>query len=482
MSYSNAVTPTRRRTTIAAEGGFTVIEVLVTMVILSVGLLAVMGPLESANQTAYTAQRSDQLVSWGQREMERLRTLSYGQLGHDQLPTHEDAGTAAGDNNPVNPNFYVVDSTSSFLVKADYRDSTSGAGAGTTAAGEPLIAGGTVTSGDTFAVAGLTGRVYRYVTWRSEQCVATAVNCNDTRPTGQNSKRITLAIAPDAAGNGSGAAKPIWLTTVVTDPNAIPAGKPSPTANPGSGPPVTAQPFFLDDRSCNGGLSGGSSGGTADAPPHATHNTSEEGKTCADDEAPDTMRNVAPEETSAAIGDYSSDLTRQSPAGGLILKRPPREGFVANPLGAECPTSYTQATADVGKWTIHTWATEPLSQTGGFKTPAQDGRGALSFYTQTVNGVSGGASMCLTLRSSASPNAVLASTVYEQSAWPTEPTELSFAFDVPETTIPQNERLLLTLSVKGAAPGGGLAPDIGVFYGHPAFGSLLTIATTTPLN
>lgn len=452
----------RRRlaTRLGPEEGFTVVEVLVTVMVLSVGLLAVVGPLESADRTAYNAQRSEQIVSFGQREIERLRGLSYAQLGHAQLPSSEASGTQAGDNNPVNPNFYVInnaDGTRNFKIMANYRDSTSGPAAGTTVEGEPLVSGGTVTSGETFAVAGLTGRIYRYVSWRRESCP----NC-DTN--GQNSKRVTVALAPDAPGNGAGPSKPIWLTTVVTDPRAVPPGKTAPTANPGSGPAVSAQPFFLHDVNCKVGYGAGDQ--LIQKPKtHPTHNTSQSGTTCANDDSPDAMSNVAPRTDIAVLENYSSDLARTAPTGGLVLK----------PFDSACPTSYTSTDASTRKWSIHTWATPSFA--AGFKTPTTGARTALSFWTQTVNGASGGATMCLSLRSSASSSTVLASTTYTQANWPREPTELSFAFDHAAFTVPQNERLYMTVSIKSDS-----SNDIALLYDHPSYASFLTVATTTPLG
>jgi prepilin-type N-terminal cleavage/methylation domain-containing protein len=461
-----SLSPAARR--VASERGFTIVEVLVAVFVVSLGLLAVVGPLESAGRTAKTAERTEQLVSWGQREIERLRTQPYADLGHTTLPSHE--GSGSGDNNPRNPDFYVQDGAAgerTMLIKQDYNNSTSANVAGTPANGEELVAGGTVVSEEDFSVAGMTGQVYRFVSWRRENCT----NCAATAANGRNTKRVTVAVVADEAGNGSGAGKPIWLSTVVIDPSARPPQTQAPSANPGAGTATSGQPFFLHDVSCKVGFGTGDQ--TNQEPTaHTTHNTSEQGRSCADDapNSPDSMNNVAPRDFGYSLPNFSEELTRSSPTGGAVLR----------PFDTGCPTSYAPTDADARKASVHTWATPTFSSLGlasGFSTPASGARSAFTFATQTVNGVSGGGTLCLTLRSSANPSTVLASTTYTQPNWPTEPTELTFAFDHAPFSVAAADRLLLTVSVKSDSPN-----DIGLLYDHPQAQSFLSVSTTTPIG
>jgi len=437
---------------LAAERGFTIIEALLAIVVMSVGLLAAVSVLETAGRTAYSAERQEQYVAFGQREMERLRTLRFDDLALSVLPSHESSGSAPGDNNPANPDFYVLDNggARTLQIKDNYANSGSAAIPGTDANGEPLISGGVVASGEAFSVAGTQGTVYRYISQRTETCT----NC-----TAGDSKRITLAIVPEGADNGAGPKKPIWLTTIVNDPDARPPNTQAPNSTQAA---VTAQPFFLHDVSCRVGYGLGLDANQRPAP-HATHNTSEALKTCADADAPDSMSNVAPVADGLGLQNYSEDLERGSPAGGLVLKR----------YGATCPTDYTAAEAPNLKQSIHTWATPAFAST--FSTSTGTVRSAFSFWTQNVEAAGGDGELCVTLRRTGSATP-LATSVYSLPDWPRAPTQLSFAFDHAQFSVPAGQRLLLTVSAKSSSDN-----DIALMYDHPDYNAVLTVPTTTPV-
>jgi hypothetical protein len=216
----------------------------------------VIASFASTERQTSVAQRQAQATAVGQEELERLRDMPYGQLSLTGLPTSPppaDDGLDPGDhspNNPRNPNFYI--NGSAFRIKQDFRDMTSAPLPGTPVAGEPLVTGGSLPPSSTFSVGntpggGTTGTIHRYVTWRDETCgpslpgqlnslvgddlvrMATGlVNqvtgllgpklnlfCGDT----QDAKRVILAVVLDRPGNRAGPDRPIWLSTVVYDPD-----------------------------------------------------------------------------------------------------------------------------------------------------------------------------------------------------------------------------------------------------------------------
>jgi hypothetical protein len=70
------------------------------------------------------------------------------------------------------------------------------------------------------AGAGVSGKVYRYITWRPEDCGtdgAGAALC----PGNQDTKRILVAVKMDANGNIA-PSNPIWVTSVAIDPTSEP--------------------------------------------------------------------------------------------------------------------------------------------------------------------------------------------------------------------------------------------------------------------
>jgi prepilin-type N-terminal cleavage/methylation domain-containing protein len=205
----------RRLTTYQAadQAGFTMVELLIAMALISIGMVAVLSSLDRASDRTLGAQAQEQTISYGQREVEKLRTFPYDQLGLSTLPAPGGDGLQSGDgqtNNPKNPNYYV--SGTRFLIKSDYGDKTSGTPPDVSAAGELMVAGGTVAPGpETVDVGAIKVKIYRYVTWRNDP------RCPDTTcPGDQDTKRITVAVVPDEAGSKPSAKlRPYYFSSVV---------------------------------------------------------------------------------------------------------------------------------------------------------------------------------------------------------------------------------------------------------------------------
>lgn len=184
---------------------------LIAGFILAIALIPIVGSIDSSTQLTLGAQAREQLSAYGQRELERLRTTAYADLGLATLPSSAPAGNAPDDsqpNNPHNPNYYV--NGGQFRVMADYSNKLSGPAAGVASAGEELVSGGTVTPGpDTASVGGISILVHRYVTWRDDPGCPSCTGTHDT-------KRITVAVAPVAtSGQATRNVRPMYFSTVV---------------------------------------------------------------------------------------------------------------------------------------------------------------------------------------------------------------------------------------------------------------------------
>jgi prepilin-type N-terminal cleavage/methylation domain-containing protein len=195
------------------QHGFTMVELLIALALISMGMVAVLSSLDQASDRTLGAQAQEQTISYGQREIERLRTYPYDQLGLSSLPAASGDGLQVGDgqtNNPKNPNYYV--SGSRFLIKSDYGDKTSGTPPGVSASGELMVAGGTVSPGpETVDVGAIKVKAYRYVTWRDDPGCPAA-----TCPGDQDTKRITVAVVPDESGSKPSAKlRPYYFSSVV---------------------------------------------------------------------------------------------------------------------------------------------------------------------------------------------------------------------------------------------------------------------------
>jgi prepilin-type N-terminal cleavage/methylation domain-containing protein len=444
-----------RRASIADERGFTLVEVMVAMLLVATALVALAGSFDVAGKASVGAQRHEQVVAFAQRQLESIRSRPWGQIGMATLPTNQAAGNPAGDPTPQvprNPSYYV--SGSALLIKTNYRNMSSGLVTGTPATGEPFVTGGDVAPSEAFSVGSTTGTVYRYVTWRRE-CVAATGSCD-----ADASKRITVAVVLDNPARGSGPSKPIWLSTVVGDPNAAPPGV-TPPDDDGEDKPA-GQPFFLYDTPCN------SSSWAPVVGSHDARNTAQTSSTCATTAKPDLMSSnpAAYGTTPPPFANYSVDALRTTPAHGLVLKR----------ATVGCPTSYAVVDAGTAKHQVHSWASPPFAAI--FKTPTTDARTAFSFWTQAVNDAPGAATLCFDLRRLRANGTTesLVTRQYTQPAWPTgEPTKLSFSVNHAAFTLLAGERLLLTLSLRADS-----VNDIVLFYDHPQYESFVTTLTTTP--
>jgi prepilin-type N-terminal cleavage/methylation domain-containing protein len=466
------------------QDGFTIVEVMVAALLVAIGVVAILGSLDAISKTGVAAQRHQQAVAYGQREIERLRTLDYRtELGLTSLPAASGDGIVAGDptpNAPKNPNYYV--SGTGLKIMAQYSDKTSGLQPGVSPNPEPLVGAGEsgLTSPQVdpgpqnFSINGTSGKIYRYVTWRSEHCpAATTSGITNPCPGTKDSKRITIAIMLDAVGNGAGPSKPIWLSSVISDPDATPTGVSPPS--PPTGGTISAQTLFLTDTPCS------YSSRQAIIGSHATHDTSPTPPasgaltSCAAGGAiPDLMfADPNPDAPTVPAYDYSSEVSRPAPSG---LSQP--AGLALRRGSGDCPTSYATANASTLASTVHTWATTAMPS-GGFTIPSGS-RAGVSLWTQTTDGATGRITLCATLRDAQTRASIGQTAVYDLNGWPTTPSLLTFTWDVAPTaayTLPAGDRLLLTLSLQASTAN----KDALLLYDHPSFQSSLTVATTTPL-
>jgi type II secretory pathway pseudopilin PulG len=443
-----------------SEQGFTLIEALVATTLMVVGIAVTLGVFGASGRTTVAAQRTDVASEQAQGALDQLGTMAYGKLGLTSTPTTS--------TNPLNPNSRVSGTTltitpslsESFVLSSDSGQSA--------AAVDPTPT--------TFAVGTangtVTGKIYRYVTWRDENCPAGI--CDGTH----NTKRITVAVTIDAAGTFTARA-PVWVSQIIPDPSALPPGTSTPPSSGGGGSGVTAQDFYLYDTRC------GNTARTAPGGAHVTHNTAASGSsasfysTCenmssyngiANGLQPDLMGTTTPTgNSSTPLYVYSTDLAGTYD-GGLAMKR----------QGTTCPTNYAFSdTTNVNapnEWSLHAWATNTFSSTYTISGPA-----TLSLFTQTFGGVSGRGLVCATLldrtlSSGVPQDTTIGSTTYDNAGWPATVKRISFSFNVSSYDIASGHRLVLVLGVRSES-----ASDLVFVYDHPLYASFLEVATPTPL-
>jgi hypothetical protein len=443
---------------LGSESGLTLIEVAITILVLTTGCLATLATMSQFSKAASNAQTHAVVVSVAQREIEALRPIPYAKLGLTAAP-----GTPAATEAPL-----LAPAASETLV---------------------VGGGGIVDPGGTaFSVNGVRGRIYRYVTRRTQP--GPAINARvttelsgtlgadvsaaigDLCPGSVNSKRLVVAVVPvDPSGN---VGRPVRVSTVAADPKAalpaaanyaglkvqsVVAGVTTPATSTAT--PMTTQAFNLFDTRCDAST-------PAAATDHSTRDTSENGATCpSGGSRPDLMGLAAiPGATSDPVHDYSTDLIRPA-AGGRVLMRDDRAGSCT----ASSSVSYASSEASIRKRSLHTWATAPSA--AAFEIPPSGARGTVTLWTATATGTEGPARLCVVVRRSSNGD-VLGSTDYSLPAWPSELTQLTMAFDLSGATLAAGERLLLTVRVPSDS-----GRDLQVVYAHPSRASNMTITTTT---
>ncbi len=174
----------RLRSRAADEGGFTLIEVLITALLLAVGVVLLITTFDYSRRLVTTSEAVEVAAHRGQAEVERLLALPYQGLALPAAPAH------SSDTN--HPDYYVTGSS------YQWNQGTTGPQS------EPLVidaanAGVTHTSTWNDGQSRLSGSVYRYVT-----AVA---------GTNGKGKRITVVVTVDQTD----LKKPVLISSITTD-------------------------------------------------------------------------------------------------------------------------------------------------------------------------------------------------------------------------------------------------------------------------
>src|SRR5688500_3660241 len=124
-----------------AEAGMTLAEVMIAMLILLVGVGASVTLFPQTERQSQVALRQEKASAIAEREIEKLRGVSFAQLGLASTPTVE-AGVDCSETNPLSPTCHL--NGSRYRILSSWSNSASAPLPETPAAGEPLWMGGTV--------------------------------------------------------------------------------------------------------------------------------------------------------------------------------------------------------------------------------------------------------------------------------------------------------------------------------------------------
>ena len=211
--FVSAVRKLHRR--LNSEDGFTLIEMLGAIVIITIGLLGLIGGFNSARKLTLLSERRTELAHVAQLQLERLQTIPYEELLMISPPTHS-ASTG-------NPDYYVKESTKEYQF-----------GTGETEAEALVISPkerecttaittecGTVASTPTgrecsakvaaceWKDGSMSGTVYAFVTWHTDPSCSS--QCTKSS---HNYKRLTV-VATASVPSSSKEVLPVRVSTLI---------------------------------------------------------------------------------------------------------------------------------------------------------------------------------------------------------------------------------------------------------------------------
>jgi prepilin-type N-terminal cleavage/methylation domain-containing protein len=471
----------------SGQQGFTIVEVIVAIFIVSMGAMVTFGLLTSATRNAQRVKASQVAVEVAEQELERLRSEPDDKLALTELPPPSTS--------PLNPNYRV--SGDKFALSrqplGEYGELASIGGElqGTgTSKTSGFITEGNVKPSEKFESGDVKGRIYRYVVWRNDAA------CGTLCPTSQDYKQVIVAVRLDTAPNETFAHGYFEVQSKFIDP----------TRNSESDPPknsegkyVTAQQFYLSDTPCVG------SGTTVRQEPtqeHLLHNTL---GTCAaglktgsaEVGAPDALTlsppaDPAPEDPAIpGLYDYATDIYLEpNPDTDKGLQIPRSTTTNCNsfkPTGVEHPEAL-----------VHRWVTDKMESKFFLS-----GKVTFEFFSRTIGNGQYSGGLCIYLFKREEPVSPLEATdtqlknlkdgkaywLYAPPGyWPLSEPQAPLAWKRVRLTmelsktpeeIPKDARFGLALSVD---PANTNASAIPIMYDFPTMASRLEVDTTTPIE
>jgi prepilin-type N-terminal cleavage/methylation domain-containing protein len=204
------------RTRLAGETGMTLIEMVVAMLVLTVGLLGVYRGLTASQDGATAAERSAVLANVGEQALAAVEALNYTNIANSAAPVR----TTTSDTS--NPTYYLSscgantcyqwDPSNSASVETVDVDTANGlVAAGPTTGVVPAPNASGCTPSSTTSGCRITYSIYRFVTNVTDQvCSQSGVTC----PTSASYKRVTIAVQNTSGGAPN---MPVILSTFVSN-------------------------------------------------------------------------------------------------------------------------------------------------------------------------------------------------------------------------------------------------------------------------
>lgn len=465
------------RTGRSNEAGFTIAEVLVAILILTIGAMTTFGLLSAATRNAQRAKASQVALEYAEQELEYLRSLSNKELALNATPSPS--------SNPLSPGYRVNSGNETFALSreplAEYKTLVRN---GRELFGGGEVSGGVVSPGPTpFTSGDVKGKVFRYIVWRNDE------KCPETTCQGkQDYKQIIVAVKLDTPGNQAGERGYFEVQSNFVNPTTNSESNPTPV----NGQVVTAQQFFLSDSPCS---STGSTNRQEITGNHLLHNTlgtcASEPQTGTTKGAPDALLLGSPPDpdvedpSNPPEYDYSNDFyldTTPDTGTGVQIRKDDTSGCHYVPTGTTNPESQ-----------VHRWVTDPMAASFVMTEKA-----TLQFYTESLNHTEAPGKICVYLykrHETGSPpvatDTLLTNTTGGTAYWTYTPAKganwpstwtkvrLTMTFNGAPYTIPAGDRLGVAISVER---GGTTTDALSFMYDHPVYPARIEVDTSTPLE
>lgn len=457
------------------EDGFTIVEMLVTALIVSLGAAAVFSLITSATKNTQRAKSTQVALDLAQNELEKLRGITNDELALTNPPSHVGY--------ELNPGYRVSGDT--YAVKrqplTEYEPLVVN--------GDNLQVGGKIEDGivnpgpQPFKRGDVTGEIYRYIVWRDDPASPNRW---------QDYKQVVIAVKLDTAANQSGTRGYVEVQSDFADPKD--SGENDPP--PGAEEEITGQQFYLSDTPC---AAVGKTVRQEITSDHLLHNTL---GVCADGlhtggtpGAPDALVLNSPPDpfpedpTNPPLHDYSDDFYLEPTPDtdkGVQIRRDDSAGCHYVPTASQNPEAR-----------VHRWVTDPMAEDF-----TMTGEATLEFYSRTLNDELYTGTVCVylyTRHETGSPpsgtDTLLANRNGGTLYWTFTPKEetwngfwprnvwatlrLGMTINGAPINIPAGDRLGVAISVERANTP---ADAIPIMYDHPLYPTRVEIETTTPIE
>lgn len=368
------------RSRLREESGFTVVEVVVAALILTLGALGVLALGDAASRNTYRAEQSQVVVNRLQAELEHIRQLPFSEVALSAQPSSS--------SDPGNPASRVSGTT--FALNEDGTNPRALAINGGTTPGGKAIADGAIDPGpESFSSGDVHGKIYRYVAFGGAPSDCNGCSADDL-------KRVVIAIELDSTSSGGERAYQ-EVQSEIANPDTAPADNELPPT--GGEEEDDLATFWLTDTPCNQ---------TSRQPLAGNHNLHNTRGICTQGMqtgntrgAPDLMFNEQPPETDAGTGtlyDYATDVEpAQNPATdiGTNLLKPssasPTGCLLSAPLLSQLDFPALNTEAEKQKQ-VHFWLSNSLNNDFQLLTSAD---ATLEMWTKSINGASYSGRICI---------------------------------------------------------------------------------------